>query len=236
MCIRDRSNAIVQLHVLSGAEGLRHFLRAPQPALDTLRSQWRGVLPSLRMDEAENLPVVEWSGGVLLRLSGSRPVLRSDAIEESVAAALGALQPLAAGEHIQVSWLLSAGRRAVLPLPAAQASARRSGGGLLGETPPRTDHLRLLQAKYAGPVLSGVGVVAVAAAHPKRAAHLASRVVSVARSRSGAYGHMAARRRPGKQVTRLLDRPRLVGGDLYCPSELAALINLPIAAPPVPGL
>jgi hypothetical protein len=233
------SNAVVRFDVFADESGLRHFLRAPQSALDTLRSQWRGVLPSLRMDEAENPPVIEWSGGALLRLSGTRPVLRSDAIEESVAATLGALQPLAGGETLQVSWLLTAARRPSLPLPSSQARGRGAGGGwaaLLGDTPLRSDHLRMLSAKYAGPILSGVGVVAVAGGHPKRAAHLVSRVVSVARSRGGAYGHVTTRRRSAKQITRLLDRPRLTSGDVYCPSELAGLVNLPIAAPPVAGL
>jgi hypothetical protein len=231
------SNAVVQFDVVADESGIRHYMRAPQETLDTLRSQWRGVLPSLRMDEPENVPSPAWSGGVLLQLSGNRPVLRSDGVEESAAAALGALQPLAAGERLQVRWLLGAGRRLALPQPASQAHGSAIViARLLGEPPVRADHLRLLSGKYDGPVIGGVGIVAVAAGHPKRAAHLVSRVVSVMRSRGGTYGSVVARRRSPKQITRLLDCPRLDRPDLYSPVELAALVGLPISAPAVPGL
>jgi hypothetical protein len=233
------SNPVVQFDVEADADGIRHFLHAPASTLDTLRSQWRGVLPSLRMDEQENGPSPSWSAAVVLRLSSGRAVLRSDGAAESAAAALGALQPLSGAERIRLSWLLGSAARPQLP-ETVTPSQTRSGtsvfGRLLGEAPLRADHLRQLAAKYDGPLVGGVGVVSVAAGHPGRAAHLLSRVVSVVRSRGGAHGRLLARRRSMRQVTRLLERALFTGVDLYSPGELAALISLPIGAPSVAGL
>jgi hypothetical protein len=230
------SNLVVRFDVVADERGIRHFLRGSESAVDTLRSQWRGVLPSLRVDEPESL-LAGWTRGVLLRLSSRHAVLRSDGAVESVAAGLGALQPLSASEQIRVSWLLGAGHRPAVPQPASQAHGSSAGiARLFGEPTLRADHLRRLAAKYDGPLLSGIGVVTVAAGHPKRAAHLASRVVTVMRSRGGARGRIVARRRSVGQIARLLDRPHLRGADLYSPVELAALVSLPISAPAVPGL
>jgi hypothetical protein len=235
------SNAIVQLETIADENGIHHYLRAPQQTLDTLRSQWRGLLPSLRTDTAEDSPPTDWTGGVLLRLAGAHPILRSDGAAESAAAMLGAMQPLSGSdERLLVRWTLAPARHPELPQPASRRDMRHAETSLahllLHESTPRADHLRQLRAKYAGPVLSGVGVVAVKSGHPKRAAHLVSRVVSVARSRGGAYGHVVVRRRGPNRIARLLDRPSLRGANLYAPAELIPLINLPVDAPRVPGL
>ncbi|HWY18457.1 MAG TPA: hypothetical protein VNY27_07065 [Solirubrobacteraceae bacterium] len=239
MCVTGLpSNAVVVLDVLADANGIRHLLHAPQQTLDTLRGQWRGVLPNLLM-EPKNVPAVEWSGGALLRLSGSHPVLRDDEPTPAVAALLGALQPLSGErERLLIHWVLGSARRPVLP-EGSRDDQRASGGLarlLMGEPTPRPDHLRALRAKYAGPLLSGVGMVAVAAGHPKRAAHLLSRVVSAMRPRGGAYGQISVRRRGPRQITRLLARRAVARPDLYAPGELAPLTALPIDAPLVAGL
>lgn len=236
------SNAIVLLDAVADENGIKHFLRASQQTLDTLRSQWRGVLPSLRMDPVEDIPAIDWTGGVLLRLSGRHPVLRSDGAAESAAAMLGAMQPLSSSgsECLLIRWLLAPTPHPALPQPLSRRDMRHAETSvahlLLHEATPRADHLRLLRAKYAGPVLSAAAIVAVKAGHPKRAAHLVSRVVSVARSRGGAYGHVVVRRRGPKQIARLLDRPSLRSANIYAPVELVPLINLPIDSPRLPGL
>lgn len=233
------SQAVVILDVLADEHGIRHLLHAPPQTLDTLRSQWRGVLPSLRLDEPENVPAAEWSGGALLRLSGSHPVLRDDEPAPAVAALLGALQPLSGGqERLLIRWVVGSARRPVLP-EGSRDDQRTSGGLarlLMGESTPRPDHLRALRAKYAGPLLSGIGMVAVAAGHPKRAAHLLSRVVSAMRSRGSAYGQISVRRRGPRQIARLLARHAMRRPDLYAPGELTPLTALPINAPLVTGL
>ncbi len=233
-----RSNAVVTLDAVADEHGIKHFLHAPQQTLDTLRSQWRGVLPSLRMDEPANVSPVEWRRGAVLRLSGSRPVLRTDAVQESTAAILASTNPLARNERVLVRWYLSAGSHPSLPQVAPRRDARGEHGLahlLLHESTPQGAHFRALRDKYAGPLLNAAAVVAVTAGHPKRANHLISRVTSAARSRGGAYGRIAVRWRGRRWLTWLLTRnnPRR---DLYAPLELAGLLPVPVGAPKVPGL
>ncbi len=232
------ARGLVLFEVLADENGIRHFLRAPQPTLDTLRGQWRGVLPSLRLDKPSPPPPEDWTHSVALRLSGRYPVLRSDGVGESAAALLGALQPLAAGERLLVRWSLAPGRRPMLAYPAARGNRGSAQsdrlGAFLGTSAPSPEHLRVLRAKYAGPVLEGRGAISVTAGHTKRASHLISRVVSVMRSRGSVYGRITARRDgPG----RLLNNwPGTASRDRFAPSELTCLLGFPLGAPQVPGL
>ena len=235
-----RSNAVVLLDAVADECGIRHFLHAPQPTLDTLRSQWRGVLPSLVMDQPDNPPPGQWRVGALLRLTGVRPVLRSDASVESSAALLGSMMPLARGERLLLRWYLGAQAHPSLPQSLSRRDAHKAGTGLahllLQESTPQAAHVRALRTKHAGPVLGGLAIVAVNAAHPKRRAHLLSRVISTMRSRGGAYGHFTIRRRGRRWLSWLLNRPAVHRPDLYAPNELAGLLPIPIGAPQVPGL
>jgi hypothetical protein len=227
------ARAEVWLDVAADEHGIRHFVRASQHTLDTLRSQWRGVVPTLRMDKPDTPPSEDWSGGVVLRLAGRYAVLRDDAPGESAAALLGALQPLSKGERLLVRWRLAPGRRPWFGFPPARGDrAHTPAGGLasmIAGAGPSADHLRRLRTKYAGPVLEGVGVVSVVAGHPKRASHLVSRVVSVVRSRGSVYGRVVARRRG-------LGSSWSGGRDRYSPAELVPLLGLPVGGPQVPGL
>jgi hypothetical protein len=127
------SNAVVTIDTYASGGGIRYFLRADQATLDSLRGQWRGVLPSLRVDEPKSAPLSEWSAGAVLRLSGSSPVLREDAAAESVASLLGALQPL--GRHEALLWrvMLAPTQRPPLPEPATRQERQQAGSlrGLL---------------------------------------------------------------------------------------------------------
>jgi hypothetical protein len=229
--------AEVWLDAAADEHGITHYLHARPSVVDTLRSQWRGVLPTLRMDKPDTPPSEDWDGGVVLRLAGRMAVLRDDAPGESAAALLGALQPLFKGERLLVRWVLGSARRPWFASPPARSDrAHTPAGGLaslIAGSGPSPDHLRRVRAKYAGPVLEGVGMVSVVAGHPKRRAHLVSRVVSVVRSRGSVYGRVAARRRGAGS----LPWWRGFGGrDRYAPSELVPLLGLPVGAPQVPGL
>jgi hypothetical protein len=233
-----QARAVMTIDVVAGEDGIRFFLRAAPQTLDTLRSQWRGILPSVVFEPGDHPPVA-WRMGALLRVGGSHPVLRADASAESVAALLGSLQPLSPGEHLVVRWKLSAGGRPLLPDTVSKRENSENSPlprFLRHKAAPSADHVRLLRAKYAGPVLAGVGVVAVAAGHPKRAAHLLSRVVSPLRSRGGAYGRIVAHRREGKRLARLFDGPAPYRRDLYSPAELVGAVALPVGSPQVQGL
>jgi hypothetical protein len=235
-------NAVVVFDTVADAKGIRHFLHTQPSTLDLLRSQWRGVLPSLRMGAAADMPKFVWRLGGLLRLSGRYAVLRSDAVEQSAAAVLGSLQPLSGdGEGVLLRWVLGAGRRRTLPEARSQqdrsaAVAEALAHLFLGETSLSGDHLRLLRAKFAGPALSGVGVVAVSTAHPKRSWHLLSRVVSPLRTREGAYGRLSVRRLRQRRLERLIERVAVRRPDLYAPEELVAVSGLPTGVPAIAGL
>lgn len=233
-------NAVVAFDTVADAAGIRHFFHAQPSTLDSLRSQWRGVLPGLRMDEPADVSKFAWRLGGVVRSSGRYAVLRSDAVEQSAAALLGSLQPLPGeGEGVLLRWVLGPGRRRELPESRSSQQDRPAAALaqlLFGETALSTDHLRLLRAKYAGPVLCGMGVVAVSADHPKRALHLLSRVASPLRTRGGAYGQVSVRRLSQRRLERLIERIGVRLPDLYAPEELAALCGLPAGAPLVAGL
>jgi hypothetical protein len=207
--------AVVALDVVADRDGIRHLLHTDQAALDALAGQWRGVLPSLRLEPTDPV-AADWNGGAELGLSDLGVVLRRDAVREASAALLGALQPLGRGEVLMLRWQLSPSR----PLSPTEAEAVQA---------------RLLREKYASAVLEGGGLVAAWAGDPKRAAHLVSRVVSVARSRRAGRGGLLTRKRSGRWLARL-DQAAILGDSRFCPAELSALIGWPIGAPPVPGL
>lgn len=232
------ARAAVALDVVADEAGIRFLLHGDQATLETLIGQWRGLLPSLRLEPADPAAIA-WSGGAVLRGSGAHPVLRRDAVPESAAALLGALQPLGAGEVVLLRWGLAPGGRQRLSQPTSRRGGKRHPEGLLDalvhEAGLAGEHARLLRTKYGGPLVEGVGVVAVKAEHPQRAAHLTSRVVSVMRARRGAYGNLSTRSCSARRVARLLGW-RHLRGSRFAPAELAGIVGLPINAPQVPGL
>jgi hypothetical protein len=230
------ARAVVVLDVAASDAGIRHFLHAPQQTLDSLRSQWRGLMPGLRLDAPVELAAGEYRLGAVLRLAGRHAVVRRDAAAGAAAGMLASLQPLAAGEAVLLRWTLRPGGRPTPPHLTGEGQASGLAAWLWHEPDLSSAHLRALQTKYAGSVLAGVGVVAVAAAHPKRAAHLLSRVVSPVRARSAATGGFAIRRLGTRRLRRLTDRPTRGRASLFSPAELAAVVGFPIEGPVLPGL
>jgi hypothetical protein len=234
------SKAVVAVDTVADGRGIRYLLHTTPATIDSLRGQWRGLLPSLSLDPSQDDSSTEWNAGAVLRLDGKYSVLRQDASAQAVAAFLGALQPLGEQEAVLCRWILSVGLRGALPEASPPRGGRSGGGSLLSllmpQTAPNADHVRALRAKCAGPVVAGVGIVAVKAGHPERAAHLLSRVAAVARSRRGAYGGLVLRRRGPRQLARLLARRTTRGGDVYAPAELTSVIGFPGGAPRVAGL
>lgn len=232
------SSAVVIVDAVSNADGIRHYLHADQATLDTIRGQWRALLPSLRCDQPHDLPAVEWQAGAVLRLSGREPILRTDAVAEASAALLGALQPLGQDEALLWRVMMAPATRPQLPEASTRQERQQAGSllGLIAAKPLRGDHVRALRGKYAGPVVSAVVVVGVRSGHPKRSAHLLSRLVSVARSRRGGYGGLVVRKRSERQLARTLTKRYLRRDDLYSPAELAPLLALPVNAPQIAGL
>jgi hypothetical protein len=228
--------AVVVIDVAASETGLRHLLHAPQQTLDTLRSQWRGLLPGLRMSEPAQLPAPVYVLGARVRLSGRYAVIRSDRAAEATAGLLGSLQPLSAGEGVLLRWWLRAGGRPSLPGPERERQRDGLASWLWREPVLPGSHVRALHVKYAGPVVAGVGLVAVAAGHHKRAAHLLSRAVSPLRARGAATGRLLVRRVSARRLPGFLDAGWRRGSGLFSPSELAAVVGIPIEGPLLPGL
>jgi hypothetical protein len=227
--------AVVILEVVADAEGISHQLHAPASTLELLRSQLRGVLPSVRFDPLPDNRDGEWTGAARLRWSGFHPVLQTDQAAETAAALLGAFSSLHAGEGLRLLWLLFPTRRPGLPRRDTQAERQRPAGlGWLVERQPSPEQLRVLRQKYAAPILHGRAVVMARSRSSRRSAHLLGRVIAVLRSRHSSWGRLSIRRQRSMavyQVVRGLHR-----GSRFSPAELAGLLAWPIEAPRIPGL
>ena len=213
----------VALEVRAEGQRIAHFLRAEQAVLDQVQSSLRALLPSVRLEAVTPEPASGYGYGRVVRLRGRLRVLRDDLIPETSASLLAALQPLDRDEALLVRWLVRPGRPVMVP---ERADSERLG----------VEARRRLRAKNQGAVLRARGVVAVAAGHPARAAHLLGRVAAVLRSRATAYGQLRTFTRPRWWLGRELQRRSFVLGDRYAASELAGLLALPIDAPVLPGL
>jgi hypothetical protein len=222
----------VVVEVLGDARGVKHRLHAEPRTLELLRSQLRGVLPSLRFDPLPPGEPLEhdWKAALRLRYSGSHPVLNADQQAETAAALLGAFSALRPGEALRLCWVLSPTPRPG-PLPDHNANAPASFGmRWLSEPQPSPEHLRALRKKYSLPIVSGRAIVMASG----NDSALLGRVTAILRSRQSGFGRLYVQRQ------RPLPLSRLISGfnrsNRFSPSELAGLLGFPIDAPRIPGL
>jgi len=218
-------HAAVVLDVRADHHGIGHYLSGEQATLDTLRGTARALLPSLRWEPVAADAAVSYRYGRVVRLRGRLRVLRSDGPTDVSAGLLAAVQPLGQHEHLLIRWTLRPGRAERVPQTQDEH----------GRAIP-SEHRRLLKLKNEGSILRARAVVAVAAGHPRRAAHLLGRVSSVLRSRTTAYGHLRASTRNSALLDRALTSRALLFTDRYAAAELAGLLAWPIDAPVLPGL
>lgn len=209
---------LVLLDVVADAEGIRHLLHTDRATIEALRGQWRGVLPSLRLEAVQTPAEPVWSEQASVRLSEEYGVLRTDATSEAAAALLGSLAPLRRGETVRLRWELA-------PVWGSTAASEESTSAW--------------RAKVSGPVLAGCGRISVAAARPERAWQLVSQVGSVLRARRGGHGRLIASRVPRRlgvvrRVCEWWTRPPK--HDWFSAAELAAVVGWPVGTPRVPGL
>jgi hypothetical protein len=212
----------VVLEMAADPTGISHRLSADQATLDSLRSSFRALLPSVRL-EAIKEDAGHWTHGRAIRLRGRLRVLRTDTISETSAGLLAAFQPLGKSEALLLRW-------AIAPGVSQQVAATANG------RPVPAEHQRLLRTKNGGTVLRASGLLAARTSHPARAGLLLNRVSSVLRSRSTAFGHLRTAPRRGRSLERALTSRRLWLGDRYSTSELAGLIGWPVDAPALPGV
>jgi hypothetical protein len=217
-------HASVVLEARADHARISHYLSSDQATLDTLRSSARALLPSLRLERVESTADATYRYGRSVRLRGRLKVLRGDGHAEVSAGLLAAAQPLGKTEHLLIRWVLQPGR----PQRVPQVQDPN------GRTLP-SEHRHLLKLKNEGSVLRARCLVAVAA-HPERARHVLSRVTSVLRTRSTAYGYLRSAPRSPGVLRRDLARRSSVFADRYAANELAGLLAWPIDAPALPGL
>jgi hypothetical protein len=222
--------ARVVIEVKGDEHGLAYRLHAPRSALDVLRAQLRGILPSLRMEQLADDVEAIWTLTARLRWTGQHPVLQTDQPEQVAAGLLGSFSDLHRDEALRLLWILTPTRRPRLPQrdsPHGQATPWFLPAG------PSLEHLRALRLKYAGPVVRAHAVVLVNSPHSGRARHLLARLTALMRSRQTSWGRLRVRRVRPRPLTSVAGWPR---GSLFSPDELAGLIGWPVAAPRIPGL
>lgn len=230
----------VTLDLRGDAEGIEYLLHAPSATIDTVRSHLRGVLPSARLDAVEDREQTEFIYGVRLGWRDRHPLLQKGAAAETAAALLGSLgAPLGSEEVVMLRWRLAPARGPHLPVDAGKRS--RTKPRLLealwpSARPLPPEHVGALRGKYSGPVLHGTPTVLVKAGHRDRAAHLASRITTIIRSRAGARGSLRIARLSARHLAAEPGRVGLRRGNRYSPAELAPLIGWPMNAPQIAGL
>ena len=232
------TRAQVTLELVGDSDGIRHYLRAEPATVEMLRSHLRGLLPGLRLEPVEPEASSEWRAAARLRWGGRHPLLRSDHNGETAATLLGALSGLRAQERVMVRWTLRPARGPYMSERQSRSQARNPGplAWLLPERPIDPAHVPALRSKYAGPVLLGRAVVAVAAGSDGRGVNLLTRVVAVLRARTGLRGQPVVRYGRSAHLQRFVERAPLSGGSRFSPAELTGMVGWPIDAPRVPGL
>ncbi len=228
--------APVVLEVVGDEIGITHRLHAHAGTLELIRSQLRGILPSLRFDPLpKGRASITWKQAVRLRWSGFHPVLQTDQPSETAAALLGAFSGLHHGEALRLCWVLSPTKRPGLPRRETQRNQQRPPAvGLLVDRQPSIEQLRALRIKYAAPILSGRAIVMAKAANDQRASQLIGRVSAVMRSRHSSWGRLIVRRQRPLSLSQLAHGIHRASN--FSPSELVGLVALPLDAPRVPGL
>jgi hypothetical protein len=231
------ASARIALEVVGDREGIRHFLRADAATVEMLRSHLRGLLPGVRLEVSVDDASSRWRVAARLRWSGPHPLLRDDRSSETVAALLGALSGLKAGETVMVRWMLRPGRGPSLPeRPSRAAGNQVPLEWLWPQRRIDATQLRLLRGKYGGPLLHGRAVIGVAAPGQGRAVNLLTRVLAVLRAQTGLRGVPVVRSPILRPVDRFVERVPLGRGSRFSPAELMGMIGWPLGDLHIPGL
>jgi len=197
---------------------------ASKTVLAGLTSALSGIAPEIRLDEPGEEPAATPSLGARVWWSDRWPLLRTDASEMVVAGLLGSLSAVRAGEQVRLVVRLHPAGRAPRPDPASLKVATR------------------LQSKLAGPLLRAEVLVGVSAYPAVRARQLCQTVIAALRTLNGPRGRMRVRRltvaAASRAVTRLTRQRSwwLTPRTLLSPTELVAIVGLPVAAPRVAGI
>lgn len=215
----------VALEVVADSDGIRHYLAVPRLHARMLLNQARGLLPGIRSELAPGYLLDEAtirSAGELRVTSASHPLGQERAASMS-SAFLAALQPLAPGQQIRVSWLLAG---TTTPHPA-------------GLTKLAPDLARFRRMKLRSPQLRACGRISVSGAPPQIARALLYRVYSTMRVLDAPGAALVRRVLPWRVVAaRVRDRsiPLTIWPAVLNTDELAGLLGFPLDGTTALGL
>jgi Type IV secretion-system coupling protein DNA-binding domain len=215
--------AVIEIDADEG--GIRHTLVVPQVHAKAVVQQARAMLPGLRTDVIPDYQLktfVVRAAGELKVTSTSHPLGQERAVEMS-GAFLAALQPLAPGTRVHVSWLVAG---TTIPHP----------GKLLGLAP---DLARFRRQKTRAPLLKVCGRIGVGAPDARLSRALLYRVYSTMRMLDGPGSALTRRMLPWRVVaSRLRDHaiPLTIWPAILNTRELAGLLGFPLDGARVPGV
>lgn len=215
----------VVIEIVATGQGITHFLVVPDFHARMLLTQVRGMLPGIRAELAEkHLPDQSniRAAGELRVTSTSHPLGQERAATAS-GALLAALQPLAPGTVVRVSWLVAG---TTMPHPAGLAEMA-------------ADLAHFHRIKHRSPLLRVCGRIAVSGAPPQIARALLYRVYSVMRVLDAPGAALVRRVLPWRVVaSRVRDRsiPITIWPAILNTRELAGLLGFPIDDVQAPGL
>jgi len=181
------------LEIVATREAVAHYLLVPEARQADVLAGTRGVLPGLRMEAASDYLADDarsWRAACELRISHLSRQLAAERAETAVAAFLGSLGHLEAGEAVLVQWLVAG---MATPEPRAADD-------------PARDLARAEKVKHAHPLMRAVGRVATQAATPGRAHALLDRITGSFRLLDAAGVAVVRRSMPSSFVV-----PRLEG-------------------------
>lgn len=215
----------VVIEIVATRRGIAHFMIMPQFHARTLLAQLRNMLPGVRAGASADYPVEQSTirAAGELRLTSTSHPLGDNRAAVAAGAFLSALQPLASGQLIRVSWLLAG---IATPHPA----------GLSQLTP---DLARFRRIKQRAPLLRACGRIGVSGTSPQIARALLYRVHGAMRVLDGPGSALVRRILPWRIVAaRLRDRsiPITTWPAILNTRELAGLLGFPFAETLAPGL
>jgi hypothetical protein len=215
----------VAFEVVATAQGIAHYILAPRLTSNTVLSSLRSGLPGARVELAPDYPTqrVRFRAARELRLTSTSHPLGSERVVTSSAALLGALQPLARGQYIRVSWLLT-GRAAPHPKQLTDLAA---------------DLARFRRLKHRDPLFLACGRIAVGGMSRRNAWALLYRIHAAVRVLNAPGAALVRRFTPSWVVSRRTAArawPLLIWPAILNAREAAGVLGIPLVDVHLPGL
>lgn len=168
----------VCLEVVSSRDGISFYLVVARQNAPLLISNLRATVPGTRIDKAPDLPAqTQVHGALEARLTTFVRPLASARSENTTAALLNSLQPLAAGEEVRLQYIFTS---AGTPRPVHTAAAGKdqwwSAYLFEGEVPSDAEAVRALRLKRQEPLVHATIRLGVTARSRARAHQLVGRV------------------------------------------------------------